>query len=175
MRKKRFPLLFVMGIALVIIDQLLKLCVRQRLGPNHIISVISGFFYITFTKNTGAAFGSLQDTNSILIWVTLIAIGLILYLWDEFPKCRLSRVSLMLVLAGTIGNLIDRIFLGYVTDFLDFRVWPVFNLADSMVTMGIIILMALMLRDGLLARNLSGKPKVKSLKPKKKSKWDRSK
>lgn len=152
MKKSRFPWLFAIGAALVLTDQLMKLWVRQNLVPNQIMPIISRFFYLTFTKNTGAAFGSLQNTNNFLVWVTLIAIGLILYLWDNFPRGRLSDVSLMLILCGTIGNLIDRVFMGYVTDFLDFRVWPVFNLADSMVTVGIIVLMALMIKDGISSR-----------------------
>jgi signal peptidase II len=152
MKLRKFPWLVVIGILLVIADQLSKFFVRQLLPLNTIIPVARGFLYLTFIENTGAAFGSLNNTNSILIWATLIAVGLILYLWGQFPKGRLSRVCLMFILAGSLGNLIDRTFLGYVTDFADFRIWPVFNLADSMVTIGIIGLMAILIREGLVSQ-----------------------
>jgi len=160
MKIRKFPWLVVTGVLLVAADQLSKFFVRRFISVNSIIPVVRGLLYFTFTQNTGAAFGSLQETNSILIWATLIAVGLILYLWGQFPKGRLSRVCLMLILAGSVGNLIDRIFIGYVTDFADFRIWPVFNLADSMVTIGIIGLMAILIREGLVSQKKKhdGKP-----------------
>jgi len=151
---RRFPWLVAIGVLLVIADQLSKYFVRTLMPEGAMVPVIRGFVYLTSTRNTGAAFGSLQNTNGILIWATLIAVGLILYLWNEFPKGRLSKVCLMLILAGTAGNLIDRIFLGYVTDFADFRVWPVFNLADSMVTVGISLLMMVLIRESILSNRL---------------------
>lgn len=149
MRPRRFPVLAIIGVLLVIADQVSKYFVRQLIPANSSAPVIKGLLYFTFVQNTGAVFGSLRNTNSFLVWVTLVAVGLMLYLWDNFPQTRLTHTCLMLILAGTAGNLIDRIFLGYVTDFADILVWPVFNLADSMVTAGIIGLMLLMMIDGI--------------------------
>ncbi len=149
MGRSRFYWLGGLWILLVALDQISKSMVRQLIPLYSSVPVADGVLYFTFIRNTGAVFGSLQNTNSLLIWGTLIAAGLLLYLWDQFPQNRCSVASLMLIMAGTFGNLIDRVFMGYVTDFIDFRVWPVFNLADSMVSVGVAILVIVLLREGI--------------------------
>ena len=89
--------------------------------------------------NRGAAFGILKNQLAFFILVTLAAIVMIALSLKGKEKCRLYKIGLAFMLAGAIGNLVDRVFFGYVIDFLDFRVWPVFNVADSFVTIGAVL------------------------------------
>ncbi len=93
-------------------------------------------FYLTLTTNTGAAFSLFQGQRYILIAISIIAIFFILKYYHE----RKYQFPLTLILAGTIGNLIDRIFLGYVRDFIDLKFWPIFNIADTIITIGVFLL-----------------------------------
>ncbi|MBR2392637.1 MAG: signal peptidase II [Elusimicrobiaceae bacterium] len=95
------------------------------------------FFHLRYVENTGAAFGMMQNGN---LWLIFIMIGIVVYLlksWKEL--CSYGKIvewGCIFILAGALGNLYDRITLGFVVDFLDFRVWPVFNVADSFITIG---------------------------------------
>jgi signal peptidase II len=151
--------LILLGVILLLLDQLTKSLVRLFFSPSTTVPLIKNIFHLTFAQNTGAIFGSFKGTNSLLIWLTLIAIGLILYLWDQFPKTRCSQLFLVLILVGSIGNLIDRISLGYVTDFLDFRFWPIFNLSDSMVSIGILGVVIAILRGEREEKKAIEKPR----------------
>lgn len=105
------------------------------------IPVIKNIFHITITFNTGAAFGILKDRTDLLIYLSLIFIVFFLFSFrQELRTNRLLAVAAGLVIGGAISNLCDRIFLGYVVDYLDFRIWPVFNLSDSSVTIGALII-----------------------------------
>jgi len=88
-------------------------------------------YFLEITRNTGAAFGILQGQNLFLILISLIALGFFILYYKKY------QIASMFVISGIIGNLIDRIFLGYVRDFIDLRFWPVFNLADSFMVVGI--------------------------------------
>ena len=107
------------------------------------IPVIKGVLYFTYVENRGAAFGILQNHRWIFITVTILAmIAIIVYIaWKE-PKNKMLLLSLALILGGGIGNLIDRISLSYVIDFIDVRLihFPVFNIADICVVCGCILL-----------------------------------
>ena len=95
------------------------------------------FFQLHYVENTGAAFGMLQGGNWLLVFVMLAIIGYILHSWKELcGHGKLVQWGCVLILSGALGNLYDRIVLGYVVDFLDFLVWPVFNVADSAITLG---------------------------------------
>jgi signal peptidase II len=95
------------------------------------------FFHLRYVENTGAAFGMMQNGN---LWLIFIMIGIVSYLlksWKELCSYgKMVEWGCIFILAGALGNLYDRITLGYVVDFLDFRVWPVFNVADSFITIG---------------------------------------
>ena len=122
------------------LDRLTKLLVTKSLSLNQSVPVIKGVFHITLIHNRGAAFGILKNQVPFLILTSAIAIILIyLNLKDNRGKI-IYAVSLSFILAGALGNLIDRLFLGYVIDFLDFRIWPVFNIADSAITIGAVLL-----------------------------------
>ena len=95
-------------------------------------------YYVKGIKNYGAVFGILQGFNWLFILVSIIALGFSFYYWKKVKNY--GKYGLVLLISGIIGNLIDRIFFGYVRDFIDFGFWPVFNLADSYNTVGIILL-----------------------------------
>lgn len=129
--------LWLIGFGLLLLDFFSKFYIRYKMIPGISVPVIQNIFHITFVQNQGAVFGSMQGFGSMFIWLTFIALGAILYFWEEFPKTFWARLFLVFIIAGLIGNLIDRIFLGYVIDFFDFRIWPVFNVADSLVCVGV--------------------------------------
>jgi len=144
---KKINIIFIVVI-LVIIDQLTKFLVTKNLVLSKSIPIISNILHLTYIKNTGAAFGIFQNMNSILIWVTFIVIGSILFYFDKIADSKLSSVFTAFILSGAIGNLIDRIRLGYVVDFIDFGFWPAFNIADSAITIGVIGLILVSFRKG---------------------------
>lgn len=102
---------------------------------------IFDFFYITYIENTGAAFGMGKNLNPLFVFVTIILIGVILYYKNYLAGFGLkAKTAVLFILGGAFGNLYDRIVYGRVIDFLDFRIWPVFNIADSFITIGGILL-----------------------------------
>ena len=125
----------------VVLDQLVKYLVANGMALGESIPVIEGVFHITRFHNTGAAFSSFEGQRVLLIAlpVVLITVGLV-YAWKNRTKSRLMLVSIAMIIGGGIGNLIDRIALGYVVDMFDFRVFPIFNVADSFGTVGCILL-----------------------------------
>ncbi len=134
------------AVFIVIADQLTKALIRANLLPGETLFDI-GFFRILHVQNTGAAFGLFAGHSLIIIITSIIGVIVILLLvfllrsrW-AFLESMWVRVGMALVMGGTIGNnLIDRIRQGYVTDFLDFKIWPAFNIADMSTTVGIIII-----------------------------------
>ncbi|MBU4305689.1 MAG: signal peptidase II [Candidatus Omnitrophica bacterium] len=136
----------------ILLDQISKLAVLKRLHQNESVPIINNIFHITLVYNSGSAFGILRNQNWILTYISVFAIVLIFFLLVRRPRFSsdlylyLWQGALLLVLCGATGNLIDRIRLGYVVDFLDFRIWPVFNFADSMITSGVFILLFLLFK-----------------------------
>jgi signal peptidase II len=135
---------------LIFCDQVSKLAVLKRLHQSDSIPVIENIFHITLVYNTGSAFGAFKDHNWILAYISVFAIILIMFLLVRRPRFKsdyylnLWQFALIFILCGATGNLIDRLRLGYVVDFLDFRFWPVFNIADSLITCGVVILIFLL-------------------------------
>lgn len=132
-----------------IIDRLTKIWAQNALplGGSH--PVISNIFHLTLVHNKGIAFGLFSGWLPILVFVSVVFIILISFTFAKYSKKtrRLSNtLSIGLLLGGALSNLYDRILFGYVVDFLDFRVWPVFNAADSAITVGAVILGITMLK-----------------------------
>ena len=128
-------------------DQITKLLAIKYLAPSESWPLIPGIFHLTFVENTGIAFGLFRQHQPILIGlITISLIGLLI--WGSKSKSfdLPQRIGLALILGGAVGNWIDRVRLGAVIDFLDFRVWPVFNIADSAITVGVVIYMWLFLK-----------------------------
>jgi len=125
-------------------DQLSKLWVRSNLAEGQLLFEI-GFFRITNIHNTGASFGLFRDQTLLLTIFGIVGIVVLLlyalFIYRRFPLLNnmLGKIVLGLVLGGTIGNLIDRLRFGYVTDFIDFTFWPAFNIADSAIVIGVIL------------------------------------
>ncbi len=122
------------------LDQLTKFVVRQTLEW-HYSWPAYGFFRFTHVQNTGSAFGLFQGNNIPLLIVSLVGVAVLAYIYrtQERPGL-LMRTSIALMLGGALGNLVDRIWQGHVTDFIDIGPWPVFNLADSSIVVGLAIL-----------------------------------
>lgn len=121
--------------AIFLLDHLTKVAALLYL-PDDPVKVFP-FFYLTYVENTGAAFGMMKNGNFLLIFVMLAIIAYIIISWKELCSYgRMVKWGAVFILAGAVGNLYDRITLGFVVDFLDFRVWPVFNVADSFITIG---------------------------------------
>ncbi len=132
----------------IILDIITKLIIKAKLQYLETIPVIDGFFNIVYVLNPGAAFGFLRNLDDsyrqlFFIVVTIIAIIFIFILMNKETR-KLPAYALSLVLAGAIGNLIDRIHTSYVVDFLDFYIgsyhWPAFNVADICITIGVSLL-----------------------------------
>ena len=144
---KRYMPLVTGALIIVVLDQLTKSMVREHVELYRIIPV-TGFFNITHIQNPGAAFGfmsgvSVKWIGAFFIALTLLASAVLIYLYHEAEKEGLAlRLALTLILGGALGNLIDRVTIGTVTDFLDFYIggfhWWAFNIADSCITIGAI-------------------------------------
>ena len=132
-------------VAIVALDQWSKWMIKTSYNLYQSEPIIEGFFYLTYVTNDGMAFGlSFPGGKTILLIVTLILTGVIMWmLWKEKNSHNLIRYGLTLILAGAIGNMIDRILYGKVVDFLDIMIgsfnWYIFNVADSAVTSGMIL------------------------------------
>lgn len=137
-------------VIMIAIDQITKRIAVLKLRPIENITVIDGILDFSFVENRGAAFGILSGRRWFFVVLTAIIAIAIIWAFIKVPKNKiynLLRVSLILVLAGAIGNLIDRIFNGYVVDFLEvtFISWPVFNIADIYVVVGTIMLAVILI------------------------------
>lgn len=132
-------MIFIIVLSILSLDQLSKFIITRSLSLNQSIPVIKGVLHFSLVHNYGAAFGILKNQAALFIFTAFFAITLIL-INIRSNKGRFLGISLALILAGALGNLIDRLFLGYVIDFLDFRIWPVFNIADSAITIGAVLL-----------------------------------
>ena len=145
---------------LIAADQLTKAIVAQKIPFLTSKSIIPGFFNLTHIRNRGAIFGFFSQSGSqplyiILTLASLAALVFVVFYFFKTPTSeRFMKVSLSLILAGALGNMIDRIFRGYVIDFMDFYVkewhWPSFNIADASITIGaFFIIFIFFFRKGL--------------------------
>ena len=141
------PLKLFWGI--VIFDQMLKIMVKMAMTPRETIPLFPGVFHLTYVLNPGAAFGLWENARFFFVGT-----GILVLLGAAFvyPKLRCEsawlRYGIIALLGGTVGNLIDRIYNGLVVDYLDFRFWPVFNLADIAIVAGAVaVIYAIMFKD----------------------------
>ncbi len=133
-------------LAILAIDQYSKYLISTRVAVGQSVPLIKNILHITFINNTGAAFGLFKNSTQMFIVISIIAIIFILSTIIAAIKKRgflsnyLLHIGLILILSGSIGNLIDRLRFGYVIDFIDVRIWPVFNIADTSITIGAFLL-----------------------------------
>ncbi len=147
--RSKYVKLMVIATTVVVLDQITKAVILNTMALYQVVPVIPGFFNITFIYNPGGAFGFLAQHQTgwvQVMFVTLIvaAAGLVFYFYKNTPAgYRWLASAYALIFGGAIGNLIDRLRFGKVVDFLDFNLvfmrWPAFNVADSAVTIGIVI------------------------------------
>ncbi|MDD4909909.1 MAG: signal peptidase II [Candidatus Omnitrophica bacterium] len=131
--RKRKKIILLLSFILLL-DQATKLYFSSRFSPGESLPIIKNILHFTLVFNTGAAFGIFKDQASVFVLIGILAVCFIIF--NLRRDGASGRWALLLILAGAIGNLIDRARLGYVIDFIDFRVWPVFNIADSAITIG---------------------------------------
>lgn len=138
--------LYIVGsLLLFAVDQISKLLVCKFVQPALTIPLWKQVFHLTYLENRGAAFGILQNKFIFFYIITvLVLLAVLLYVIKKRPQSRVLNISLALLSGGALGNFVDRLFRGYVVDFLDFRLinFPVFNLADCFVVCGAFLLAA---------------------------------
>ncbi|MBL7158279.1 MAG: signal peptidase II [Candidatus Omnitrophica bacterium] len=133
---------FILAIIIAVTDQASKFFISSNLNLNEPVPVIQNFFHLALVHNTGVAFGLLKNSTLFFAGISLVAVlFIIFYLTRRTDKNFTFKLGLTMILGGAIGNLIDRVRLGYVIDFLDFLVWPVFNIADSCITIGAVLIL----------------------------------
>ncbi len=129
----------------VFLDRLTKVFFSKVLNVGESLPVIKKAFHFTLVHNTGIAFGLFKDNVFVFLIVPVIAAILLVYNVYYYHKFgdldRMYIAAISLILGGAIGNLVDRIAFGYVVDFIDLRIWPVFNVADSAITIGAILIL----------------------------------
>ena len=130
-------MLYLLISIIVFMDQIIKYYIINNFNYGQSLAIIKGVFHLTYVKNTGAAFGILKNANNFFIIVSIVIIlFLLFYRYYYFKSNIYINMSIGLIIGGAVGNLIDRILLNHVVDYLDFRIWPVFNLADSAIVVG---------------------------------------
>lgn len=140
---------FLIIMATLAVDQVSKYLVQTNMLRGESIPIVAPVFYLTYIQNPGAAFGILANQTVFFVVVTLIVIGGILFGYRYVSAANENiRIALALVMGGAVGNLVDRLRIGRVVDFLDFRVWPVFNLADTAIVLGVVILVWYVWKSG---------------------------
>ena len=130
----------------VLVDQATKYWIASRMETGESSPVIAGVFHITYILNAGAAFGILENKTWFFVAVALLLICGVIYIYPRLPANKpFLKLGAGLLTGGAIGNLIDRIRIGYVVDFFDFRIWPIFNIADICIVCGVACLVYVLL------------------------------
>lgn len=141
---------FLIASSVLLLDQFVKSVIQQKMQEGLSIPVLPGIFHITYILNPGAAFGLFEEQQWLFILVAvLLVIGVAVLFRQLLQQPPVMRLGAALLLGGALGNLIDRIRLGKVVDFLDFRIWPIFNVADIAICIGVgFILLAMFKEQG---------------------------
>lgn len=138
-------LTFLITVSVIIVDRITKSFFHDFFDIGESLPVIKNVLHMTLVYNTGIAFGLFKDQGIVFIIIPIIAIILLIfniyyYRQSDEVLGRAYIIAFALILGGAFGNLYDRIVYGYVIDFIDFRIWPVFNVADSAITVGAVII-----------------------------------
>jgi signal peptidase II len=133
-------------LAVVIVDQVVKAVIEDQIVLGEKVDVL-GPLKLTLSHNEGVAFGLAGGSGAPLVVVTVVALGVVLYLFSRNPARPMMWIATGLLAGGAIGNLIDRIRAGAVTDFIELPHWPPFNLADCAISVGVVLLVFIYLRE----------------------------
>ena len=129
---------------IILLDQASKIYIQYNMHIGESIPVIEGIFHITYIENPRTSFGLFEYNSSFFVVAVVISVILIILIYKKiiFKKDPFMYIPLTLVLGGAVGNLIDRVRIdGRVIDFIDFRIWPIFNFADSAIVCGMLVLL----------------------------------
>lgn len=140
-------IVLVLSFLVAVIDYIIKIAVLNNLKPIKTLEIIPNLFSLTYVENKGAAFGMLSNARWVFIAFTIIVILLmIIFLFWKKPTSKILNISLILIIGGGLGNLVDRIFYGFVVDYLSVSFFPpVCNFADYCVTVGAVLLVVYLL------------------------------
>jgi len=156
----KFGWLWGLGVSVLIalVDQLTKIMVVRNFEVGEVREIIPGFFNLILVYNPGVAFGLFADSEWVyrqifLLGMALVAVGIVFYFFFvEYRSDPVARVSLAMIFGGAVGNIVDRLRFGEVVDFLDFYLgsshWPAFNVADSAICIGVVVLIFRVPRQG---------------------------
>ena len=143
-RRRRFPLVPAVAVAVIGVDQFAKVAVVETLGSGagaRRVDLVGSWLALHYVENTGAAFGLLREQGLALSLAALVVLGgVVAYYRRAGATSALAAASVGLLVGGAVGNLIDRARLGYVVDFVAVGPWPKFNVADSAITVGVLLL-----------------------------------
>lgn len=139
--------IFLIGILFLLIDIISKQLVLYFMVENQTIQIIPHFFSLTYVKNTGVAFSMLEGNILFILLMSVIVVGVLVYFAKSKGNGRLEKICYSMILGGALGNFLDRIFYGYVIDFLDFTLFgftmAIFNVADVLIVCGVFLLIVL--------------------------------
>ena len=142
-----------LALAIFIVDQGLKKLVEGSMRLGESIPLIDGVLHLTYIKNPGGAFGLLGGQAGILLLGSPIPVAFVFWMLHAGEHCRATTVGCGLILGGAAGNLMDRVREGEVTDYVDLRVWPIFNAADVAIVLGVGLLLLAALRPEVNTRS----------------------
>lgn len=139
-------MIIILTLVCLFIDIGSKLIVSNFIEIGHSVKIIDNFLYLTYVKNTGAAWSIFSDKPWLVLVVSeVIILGIIFYTYKNKHDNLLDKIAFALIIGGAIGNFIDRVVYGYVIDFFDFYIfgydYPIFNVADIFIVIGVVILM----------------------------------
>lgn len=141
-------LFYSLSLIVFLVDHFVKNMVHQAMQVGQSIPLVDGIVKLTYVRNTGAAFSLFTGYSSYLVVIGILATAVILYFHLKVPRGHIySQIALAFILGGSIGNLFDRISCGFVIDYIDFGFWPVFNLADIMINVGVVMIAAHILTE----------------------------
>jgi len=138
----------------VMLDQITKYMIVSNMTEGMSIPIIDQVFHLTFVLNPGAAFGMLEHNREFFIIMAIVVLMFVVYMRKKILEEPLPiQIGIALFVGGALGNLIDRMKTGLVVDFFDFRIWPVFNIADIAICLGVGVMIWSIIREELKSRN----------------------
>ena len=144
---KKNTLIFSIAFLTLLLDHITKFFVTRNLEMNESMPIIQNVFHLTYITNTGTAFGLFKGVNLVFVAFSVAVVVAVLYSIKQIKENEKStQIAVGLLLGGALGNLMDRLVHGFVIDFLDFRIWPVFNVADSAISVSVVMLVVLLWR-----------------------------
>ncbi len=144
----RNSVLFASVLGIILIDQATKYLIRSFLNPSEYIPLIPKILSLTYVTNTGASFGILKGMNVFLIVISMCIVAyLAYYVYRHRNQNDISILPFALIIGGALSNIIDRLVYGFVLDFIQIPFWPAFNVADSVITLGVLVLIIQSLRN----------------------------